>query len=566
MADLRTGAEPTFNPARQVNLGHLNKFGEELVVPLYGATNTLKGITDGLIEEAGNIESSIAPIEESPAKAAHAVGTYIMYDGELYKVTTAIVIGGTLTPGTNISKVTVTSEFGNTAVQIPSIIVGTYTYNGSAQGPIVAGLDTVHVTITGATNTNAGTYTLTAALNDNVNTAWSDGTTANKTWSYTIAKAPQEITVSKSEVVFSLENLYEDITVTASDAFTVVSSDEEVATVESQGNNVYRISGVYKGTATVTFSIAETANHAGASAIVTADSSALVDSIDNTDWATISSYSQAGTASSMWRVGDAKKVTLNGNVGTLSLSNTDLYVFIIGFDHNSQLEGSGISFQGFKTAKTRGKDICLVNSYGSYKSDGTKIFNLNHWGGSSNPYNTNYGGWKGCDARYDILGSTKDAPSGYGATPTTDRTGVDAASDTATDPVANTLMAALPSDLRAVMKPITKYTDNKGNGSNTAANVTASVDYLPLLSEFEVQGTRSYANQYEKNSQAQYDYYKNGNSKVKYRHNSTGSTVIWWCRSASYYYAYDFCYVNTGGNAGSYSSGLSYGLAPAFLI
>ena len=79
-------------------------------------------------------------------------------------------------------------------------------------------------------------------------------------------------------------------------------------------------------------------------------------------------------------------------------------------------------------------------------------------------------------------------------------------------------MAALPADLRAVMQPMTKYPDNKGNSSNVAANVTKTIDYLPLLSEFEIFGARSYANQYEKDYQAQYAYYSAGNSKVKYRH------------------------------------------------
>lgn len=47
------------------------------------------------------------------------------------------------------------------------------------------------------------------------------------------------------------------------------------------------------------------------------------------------------------------------------------------------------------------------------------------------------------------------------------------------------------------------------------ANVTATTDYLFLLAEFEVFGSRSGANQYEQNSQAQYDYYKAGNSRVR---------------------------------------------------
>ena len=127
-------------------------------------------------------------------------------------------------------------------------------------------------------------------------------------------------------------------------------------------------------------------------------------------------------------------------------------------------------------------------------------------------------------------------------------------------------MAALPADLRAVMQPMTKYTDNKGNSSNVAANVTKTIDYLPLLSEFEIFGARSYANQYEKDYQAQYAYYSAGNSKVKYRHSSTGSTAHWWERSPYYSNGSNFCSVYTGGGANFNSSDLSYGLAPAFKI
>ncbi len=116
------------------------------------------------------------------------------------------------------------------------------------------------------------------------------------------------------------------------------------------------------------------------------------------------------------------------------------------------------------------------------------------------------------------------------------------------------------------MQPMTKYTDNKGNSSNVTANVTATTDYLPLLAEFEIFGTRSYANQYEKDYQAQYAYYSSGNSKVKYRHSSTGSTAHWWERSPYYNGAYYFCSVNTYGNASGYIASYSYGLAPAFKV
>lgn len=45
---------------------------------------------------------NLATIESSPATAAHAVGEYIVYNGQLYKVTATIAAGQTLTVGTNI--------------------------------------------------------------------------------------------------------------------------------------------------------------------------------------------------------------------------------------------------------------------------------------------------------------------------------------------------------------------------------------------------------------------------------------------------------------------------------
>lgn len=286
--------------------------------------------------------------------------------------------------------------------------------------------------------------------------------------------------------------------------------------------------------------------------------------LNDNSWEDISGIAQKGNGANYWAVGDCKAITLNGTVGTLSISNATYYVYILGFNHNGS---TGIDFGTFKTAATGGIDVCLVDSsLYSDKSDGTKIFNLNHWGSSSSPYNTNYGGWKGCDARYDILGSTNQAPSGYGSTPTTSRVGYDATTTCATSPVANTLMAALPSDLRAVMQPMTIYTDSVGNASNVAENVTASVDYLPLLAEFEIFGSRSLANQYEQNNQRQYAYYSSGNSKVKYEHSNTGSSASWWGRSAYYYGASYFCRVNSSGNAINNNSRSSVGLAPAFRV
>lgn len=320
---------------------------------------------------------------------------------------------------------------------------------------------------------------------------------------------------------------------------------------------------IYNGDTSNTLTLPTSGKYMTGDIVIAEATIPISDVLEENEWSVISEVAQAGEGGNYWSVGDAKSVALSGKIGTLSISTT-LYVYIIGINHR---DVNGITFQGFKTSASSGVDVCLIDSeYNSTSSNGSKYFNLNHWGSSSSPYNTNYGGWKGCDARYDILGSTNVAPSGYGATPKTSRVGYDAGIATATSPVANTLMSCLPSDLRAVMQPMTVYTDNKGNSSNTAADVTTSVDYLPLLAEYEIFGARKYANQYEKNNQTQYAYYSAGNSKVKYGHSSTGTTAHWWERSPHYNTANSFCFVYISGRAGNNYSRYSYGLAPIFLV
>jgi len=260
-------------------------------------------------------------------------------------------------------------------------------------------------------------------------------------------------------------------------------------------------------------------------------------------WDYISQQSLAGNAKNIWAVGDCKAVKLSGTAGTDAIDTT-LYVYILDFDHDkSSASGAadGITFGTFKTAASNGIDVCLVSGY-SDDSD----FRMN-------TTNTNSGGWKNSDMRYNILGSTNTQNG-------------DATSTTATSPKANTLMSCLPSDLRAVMRPMYIYTDNTGGGSDTASYVTETLDYLPLLAEYEVYGTRTYANSAEQNNQTQYAYYKNGNSKKKFNHSATSSAMNWWVRSPNYGNSNYFCYVSNNGGAYSNSANYSRGVAPAFKI
>ena len=388
-----------------------------------------------------------------------------------------------------------------TIANIPSQS-GSLTYTGGSQSPTWSNYNTTYMTIGGTTSgTNAGSYS--ATFTPTTDYRWSDGTTTAKTVSWSIGKATGTLTVSPNSIELSPSNLSDTFTIGGNHdgTISVVSNNTGIATVSRSGNTV-TVNNVNQTTGNTTITVSCTAGTnytAPSSQSVTVEAKFVSSVLNENDWSVIKSVADASQGANYWAVGDRKAVTVNGTVGTQAINGT-YYVYILGFNHNSSREGTGITFGTFKTALSGGTDICLVDShYNDYSTGGQKWFNMNH---SSN---TNSGGWKGCDLRYDVLGSTNSNNNDAGTT-------------TATSPVSGTLMAALPSDLRAVMKPMTIYTDNTGGGSNTASYVTASVDYLPLLAEFEIFGTRSYANSAEQNYQQQYQYYKNGNSKVKYVH------------------------------------------------
>lgn len=436
-----------------------------------------------------------------------------------------------------------------TIANIPSQS-GSLTYTGGSQSPTWSNYNTTYMTIGGTTSgTNAGSYS--ATFTPTTDYRWGDGTTTAKTVSWSIGKATGTLTVSPNSIELSPSNLSDTFTIGGNHdgTISVVSNNTGIATVSRSGNTV-TVNNVNQTTGNTTITVSCTAGTnytAPSSRSVTVEAKFVSSVLNENDWSVIKSVADASQGANYWAVGDRKAVTVNGTVGTQAINGT-YYVYILGFDHNSSREGTGITFGTFKTALSGGTDICLVDShYNDYSTGGQKWFNMNH---SSN---TNSGGWKGCDLRYDVLGSTNSNNNDAGTT-------------TATSPVSGTLMAALPSDLRAVMKPMTIYTDNTGGGSNTASYVTASVDYLPLLAEFEIFGTRSYANSAEQNYQQQYQYYKNGNSKVKYRHSSTSSTAYWWERSPYYGNGGSFCFVGADGGAGASGARYSGGLAPAFRV
>ena len=317
-------------------------------------------------------------------------------------------------------------------------------------------------------------------------------------------------------------------------AVSASSSNTNVATVSVSGTTV-TVTAKAKGTATITVKVAEGTNHtAPANRTCSVTVTLPTTSLNDNTWATIKEVSDAGQGENYWSVGDTKRITINGTVQGFTFSNLAIDTFILGFNHNSSREGTNRIH--FRIGKIGGKSVALCDS--NYGSTGSSN------GFRMNKSNTNSGGWNGSYGRKEVLGN----------------------SGTPTSPPANSLLAALPADLRAVMKPVTKYSDNTGGGSNNASYVTATTDYLFDLSEFEVQGSRTYANSAEKNYQLQYAYFKAGNSKITYHHGNTGTAV--WCFSRSVHYNYTsyFCMTNTDGSASTAGAYFSGGRAPGFTV
>ena len=448
--------------------------------------------------------------------------------------TTSVIVSATIGGQAYTASVAVTvSRIKVSAVPTQS---GTLTYNGASQSPTLSGYDATKMTLSGTQSaTNAGAYTMQASLKDD-KYEWPDGTTTAKTVNWSIGKKAGSFTKDKTSIQITTNKKSDTITITreGTGAISASSNDTQVATTSASGN-VITVTGVKSGNCVITINVAADTNHtAPASQTVNVSVSLISNTLNENSWADIKSVSDAGTGATYWNVGDYKNITISGTVQEMSLNNT-VRAFILGFNHNSGKEGSNrIHFQIGKT--TSGTDIAFCDS--NYNSTGSSQ------GFRMNTSNTNRGGWNNSYGRKTLLGN----------------------SGTPTSPPANSFLAALPSDLRAVMKAVTKYTDNTGNSSNSSDNVTTTTDYLFFLAEFEVQGARTYANQYEQNYQAQYDYYKAGNSKIKYRHDATGTAVYHWCRSAHCNISANFCVVSTGGGAYLSSAGISRGLAPGFCV
>ena len=249
--------------------------------------------------------------------------------------------------------------------------------------------------------------------------------------------------------------------------------------------------------------------------------------LNTNSWEMIKAVSDAGQGANYWSVGDTKDVTLSGNWQDLIMSNVTVKAFIIGFDHNSAVEGEHRIH--FLMGKIGTAMVAFCDNQYGHQTSGAYF--------TMNTANTNSGGWEASRMRKTVLGN----------------------SNTPDVPLEGSLIAVLPEELRAVMKPVTKWTQN-----NSPLMATATTDYTFLMAEFEIFGARTYANSDEQSKQAQYDYFKAGNPKEFHKHSATTTAVNAWLRSPNASTSNCFCYVNTSGTASYDLASTSLGVAPGF--
>ena len=386
----------------------------------------------------------------------------------------------------------------------------------SVSGTSVNGMCTLTVPET-------GTWSVSATLGGQT----SDTKTVSITGSYAVALTFFSATIT--------------VNVDSGASVTLEKGGTTIATKTSNGTAVFTVTETGEYTVTATKNGQTTSGSVNVVSSTTSYALTLFfasSTLNNNEWSVIKSVSDAGQGENYWSIGDRKEVTLNGTVGHLTLSNYKTYAFIIGFNHNQELEGTNrIHFQLAKTALSGGTDVCFCdNKYGpdsNWENPGAGYFVMNE-------SNTNSGGWKSSQMRTKICGTSLSSYSG-------------------------TIIAVIPEALRAVLKSVTKYTDNVGKSSDASA-VTATTDYFFLLAEFEVFGSTSYVNMNEKNKQAQYAYYSAGNSKKKYKHNGTRTAAFWWSRSPSRSNSTDFMHIVTDGRVSIGDARYSLGFAPGFCV
>lgn len=208
---------------------------------------------------------------------------------------------------------------------------GALTYNGSSQSPTWSGYSATQMTIGGTTSgTNAGSYT--ATFTPKANYCWADGTTTEKSVSWSIGKAAGSLSISPTTLTLDSSTTSASIAVTRTGdgVISAVSSAPGIATASVSGSTV-TVTGKASGSATITVSVAEGTNHtAPASKTCAVTANFLNSTFASNTWEQIIAACQSGSVPDTWVAGDSKTMTIDG---------ADYQIDIIGKSHDTYAAG-----------------------------------------------------------------------------------------------------------------------------------------------------------------------------------------------------------------------------------
>ena len=406
------------------------------------------------------------------------------------------------------------------------------TYNETEQEPAWDNFDEDKLTIGGVLmGTNAGEYCAEFTPQDNY--CFADGQSDTKIIKWSIGRAAGSLELSKSAVTISGGAATATVvaTVLGDGVVTAKSDNEEAVTVTvGEDNSTVTITALKTGTAYITVHAAAGTNYdspADKTVYVNAEVPSKILAENSPEM--IQAVARAGQARNYWNTGDRVPIELNGTVGCLTFSRETYYAVIIGFDHNSGIEGNNsIHFQFGQNAE--GTDIAFVDKKYGGNYSGESAFCMS-------TTQSNSGGWSNSPMRKTIC---------------------------------TQFLSVMPAAWQNVIAACRKYSDNKGGGTNVAANVTQTSDKIWLLAEYEVQGKRGYANSAEQDYQQQYEYYRNGNYSGRYKFNATDTGCLWWLRSADTNSEYTFIGALVSPTAKTMVTNSNavavFGFSPAFMV
>lgn len=436
-------------------------------------------------------------------------------------------------------------------------------YTGGQQSPDWTGYDSAEMTIGGTSAaTDAGDYQAIFSLKDKVGTQWADGTTEDKTVSWSIGRATVNVPTQSGSLTYNGE--------AQSPSWSGYDSSKMTMGGTTSGTNAGSYDANFTTTAnyqwpdgtteakTVSWSIQKAAGSLSISPeSMTLDTSATskVITVTRAGTGAISAQSSAPAIASVSVSGNQVTVTglANGSANiTISVAADTNYTApaskqcsvtvsllkdnfadnewseIIAACQSGDVPDSWV-VGNYKNMTINGKayriDI-IGKNHDTYASGGTAplTFQMHDCYDETkqmNSSNTNSGGWTNCAMRSTHLPA---------------------------------ILNLMPAEVKAAIRDVQK----KSSAGNQSSSIQTTNDKLFLLSEIEIFGSTTYSFAGEGK---QYDYYKAGNSKVK---NLSGSAGSWWERSPRSSSSAAFCLVLSNGTADANGASFSYGVAFGF--